>query len=98
MVPTTLYPQLSREMGVSFGGSRVIDDVGWDDVVGRLGAAGLSPALVRGIVSDFAPSLPEAVMDAAGELASGGFPQALQAGEAMVRGLLPRAKKIWPQS
>ncbi len=76
VVNTTIYPQLAREMGVSFGGSRVVDDVTADMIYERLGNAGLASYFVKQMCADMREELVPALEDAASELAESGFPEA----------------------
>lgn len=72
---TTMYPQLAREMGVSFGGSRVIDEVTVDMVLDRLSSIGVSKAMARGMFADMRAELVPALENAACSLSEEGFPQ-----------------------
>lgn len=75
VVNTTMYPQLVREMGVSFGGSRVIDEVTADMVLGRLSGIGVSKTMAKGMFADMRTELVSALENAARVLSEEGFPQ-----------------------
>ena len=75
VVNTTMYPQLAREMGVSFGGSRVIDEVAADMVLGRLSGIGVSKTMAKGMFADMRTELVPALENAARVLSEEGFPQ-----------------------
>ena len=75
VVNTTMYPQLAREMGVSFGGSRVIDEVTVDMVLGRLASIGVSKTMAKGMLADMRDEVIPALKDAAQSLSEEGFPQ-----------------------
>lgn len=72
---TTVFPGLSREMGVSFGGSRVIDEVDAHAVYSRLASIGVSQALAKGMAEDISAEVVPALRTAVDELAAEGFPQ-----------------------
>ncbi len=78
VVNTTRYERLKREMGVSFGGSRVIDDVMPEMIRGRLESIGIPGVIANGMFDDFAKELLPALEDAANGLSSEGFPEALE--------------------
>ena len=90
VVGTTIYPQLSREMGVSFGGNRVIDDVSAALVRDRLASIGVSCVMAKGIASDVCAELLSALRRAAEELSSEGFPQVNSVLEEMLPGVKQR--------
>ena len=75
VVNTTMHPQLAREMGVSFGGSRVIDEVTVDMVLGRLASIGVSKTMAKGMLADMRDEVIPALKDAAQSLSEEGFPQ-----------------------
>ncbi|MFR3924636.1 MAG: HipA domain-containing protein [Collinsella sp.] len=62
---TTIYPNLVREMGVSFGGSRKIDDVTRESVLRQMAEAGLPQGIVTGMINDTRSEVPDALRDAA---------------------------------
>lgn len=90
VVGTTIYPQLSREMGVSFGGNRVIDGVSAALVRDRLASIGVSRVMAKGIASDVCAELLSALRRAAEELSSEGFPQVNSVLEEMLPGVKQR--------
>ena len=62
-------------MGVSFGGSRVIDEVTADMVLGRLSDIGVSKTMAKGMFADMRTELVPALKNAAQALSEEGFPQ-----------------------
>lgn len=85
---TTVYPNLVREMGVSFGGSRKIDDVMRESVMEQMSEAGLPRGIVTGMIKDTRNEVPDALRDAARGLKEEGFPEA----EAMFDKIIPEVK------
>ena len=85
---TTLYPSLVREMGVSFGGSRKIDDVTRGSVISHMIEAGLPGGIVIGMINDTCNEVPDALRDAAHSLKEEGFPEA----EAMFEKIIPEVQ------
>lgn len=75
VVNTTMYPRLAREMGISFGGSRVIDEVTVDMVLSRLVGIGVSKTMIKGMFADMRNEVVPALKDAAQSLSEEGFPQ-----------------------
>lgn len=73
---TTLYPKLSREMGVSLSRSRRIDDVTVDDVKRLSTAAGIGESIVLGELEKLLAGFQEALEKAEGEIIAEGFPEA----------------------
>lgn len=94
VVDTTIYPQLVREMGVSFGGSRVIDDVDRSMVEERLATCGIPPFMRTSIIEDTVREVPAALADAADELMAEGFPQATEMLERMMPGVEERLARL----
>ena len=85
---TTVYPNLVREMGVSFGGSRKIDDVSRESVLRQMAEAGLPQGIVTGMINDTCSEVPDALRDAARSLKEEGFPEA----EAMFDKIIPEVQ------
>ena len=75
-VCTTVYPQLVREMGVSFGGSRRIDDVNREMVIECLSECGMPRGIAVGMISDTCNETLEALRSSAVSLKEEGFPEA----------------------
>lgn len=73
---TTLYPELSREMGVFLSRSRRIDDVTVDDVKRLSTAAGIGESIVLGELEKLLAGFQEALEKAEGEIIAEGFPEA----------------------
>ena len=94
VVDTTLYPNLVREMGVSFGGSRRIDDVGRADVLQRLASCGVAHQIAGFMVSDMVKETSDALEAAAARLVEEGFPAAERVLKQMLPGVRERAKRI----
>ncbi len=89
VVNTTMYPRLAREMGVSFGGSRVIDEVTVDMVFSRLAGIGVSRIMAKGMLADMCGEVIPALKDAAQSLSEEGFPQI----EDMLKGIMPGVER-----
>ena len=89
VVNTTMYPRLAREMGVSFGGSRVIDEVTVDMVFSRLAGIGVSRIMAKGMLADMRDEVIPALKDAAQSLSEEGFPQV----EDMLKGIMPGVER-----
>lgn len=85
---TTVYPSLVREMGISFGGSRKIDDVTRGSVMSHMVEAGLPEGIVNGMINDTCNEVPDALRDAARSLKEEGFPEA----EVMFEKIIPEVK------
>ena len=91
---TTVYPNLVREMGVSFGGSRRIDDVTRSMVFNQMSEAGLPEGIVTGMIADTCNEVPDALRDAARGLKEEGFPEAEKMFEKIIPGVRERLKRI----
>lgn len=76
-------------MGVSFGGSRVIDEVTVDMVFSRLAGIGVSKIMVKGMLADMRDEVIPALKDAAQSLSGEGFPQV----EDMLKGIMPGVER-----
>lgn len=74
---TTLYPELSREMGVSLSRSRRIDDVTVDDVKRLSTAAGIGESIVLGELEKLLAGFQEALEKAKGKSSLRDFPRRL---------------------
>lgn len=85
---TTVYPGLVREMGVSFGGSRKIDDVTRGSVMSQMIGAGLPGGIVAGMIADTCNEVPDALRDAARGLKEEGFSEA----EVMFEKIIPEVQ------
>lgn len=88
VLSTTVYPSLVREMGVSFGGSRKIDDVTRGSVMSQMIEAGLPGGIVAGMIADTCNEVPDALRDAARGLKEEGFPEA----EVMFEKIIPEVQ------
>lgn len=91
---TTVYPNLVREMGVSFGGSRKIDDVTRSMIFSQMGEAGLPKGIVTGMIADTCNEVPDALRDAAQGLKREGFPEAETMFEKIIPGVQERLERI----
>lgn len=91
---TTVYPKLVREMGVSFGGSRKIDDVTREMIIKQMGDAGLPRGIVNGMINDTCNEVPDALRDAARGLKEEGFPEAEEMFEKIIPGVKERLSRI----
>lgn len=94
VVCTTMYPKLVREMGVSFGGDRLIDNVDRAAVEVRLDSMGI-PAFVREtIIEDAVRDVPGTLERAAEDLVAEGFPQARDVLARMMQGVRSRLARL----
>lgn len=75
VVSTVAYPEIYKEMGVSFGGSRRIDEVTPALVEESLRRCGVPKRMALSNFQDLARRLPRAVEEGADKLARDGFPQ-----------------------
>ncbi len=76
VVCTTRYESLKREMGVSFGGSRVIDEATGEMLRERLLTIGIARSVAKGMYEAFEQELLPAMQTAANDLCFEGFPEA----------------------
>lgn len=85
---TTMYPELDKEMGVSFGGSRRIDQTTRDDVAATAKACGVGER--RGLMEldETIEAFPAALCSAVDAICDQGFDQAEKVGEQINKGFL----------
>lgn len=93
---TTVYPDLVREMGVSFGGSRKIDGVMRESVMEQMSEAGLPRGIVTGMIDDTRNEVPDALRDAARGLKEEGFPEAEAMFDKIIPEVITRLNRIAP--
>ena len=91
---TTVYPELDREMGVSFGGSRRIDNVRMEDVVATARSCGVGARYARDELEELIEAFPAALRGAAVAVAEEGFPQAVDVGGRIEEGFLGRRDSL----
>lgn len=94
VLDTTIFPKLSREMGVSFGGSRVIDDSDSKMISDRLSSIGVKGFVAASIFTDMKNELLPSLEKAAEEIADEGFPRAKDILEKMKPGIVERLNKL----
>lgn len=87
---TTMYPELDREMGVSFGRSRRIDDVRMEDVVATARSCGVGARFARDELGELVETFPAALRKAIEAVAEEGFPRAADVGRQIEEGFLER--------
>ena len=87
---TTIYPELDREMGVSFGRSRRIDDVRMEDVMATARSCGVSAQFARDELEELLEVFPSVLCKAAEAVAEEGFPRAVDVGRRIEEGFLER--------
>lgn len=87
---TTVYPELDREMGVSFGGSRRIDDVRAEDIVATARSCGVGARFARDELEELLEVFPSVLCMAAEAVAEEGFPRAADVGRQIEEGFLER--------
>lgn len=76
VLDTTIYESLPLEMGVSFGGSRRIDEATKGMVFDAFERAGIPKVVVKGAIDASVEELPACIERAAADLISEGFPEA----------------------
>lgn len=94
VVDTAIFPKLSREMGVSFGGNRIIDDVKSEMISERLSAIGVKGVVAGSMFSDMENELIPSLEKAAAEIADEGFPYAKEILEKMKPGIAERLDEL----
>lgn len=87
---TTVYPEIDREMGVSFGGSRRIDCVVRADVLRTARACGVGEKRGGMELDSLLEDFPSALDCAISGIAAEGFPEAENIGEKIMEGFLAR--------
>ncbi len=87
---TTVYPELDREMGVSFGRSRRIDDVRWEDIRETARACGVGVRFACDELEELTETFQAALRRAAEAVAEEGFLQAEDVGRRIGAGFLER--------
>ncbi len=78
---TTIYPELDREMGVSFGRSRRIDDVTHDDILATARSCGVGTKFANNELEELLETFPNALEKATETIGEEGFPQAEDLGK-----------------
>lgn len=91
---TTLYPELDREMGVSFGRSRRIDDVELDDVMATARSCGVGARFARNELEELTERFLPALSGAIEAVAKEGFPVAVDVGKRIGAGFKERRAKL----
>ncbi len=94
VLDTTIYESLPLEMGVSFGGSRRIDEVTKDTVFDAFDRAGVPKVVVKGAIDASIEELPACIEWAAADLASEGFPEAKAIAGKMLEGAHKRLEVL----
>lgn len=90
VLDTTIYESLPLEMGVSFGGSRRIDEVTKGMVFDAFERAGIPKVVVKGAIDASIEELPACIERAAADLISEGFPEAQTIADKMLEGAYKR--------
>ena len=94
VLDTTIYESLPLEMGVSFGGSRRIDEVTKGMVFDAFERAGIPKVVVKGAIDASIEELPACIERAAADLASEGFPGAKAIAGKMLEGAYKRLEVL----
>lgn len=94
VVSTVAYPNVYREMGVSFGGSRRIDEVTRELFSKSLSSCGIPEALGFGNFRALADAVPGAVEEEADALEKKGFPQVRKLLKSLLDGVSERSRKV----
>lgn len=87
---TTIYPNVDREMGVSFGRSRHIDTVTRNDVLATARACGVGQKFANNELDELLETFIPALEGAIEHLCAQGFKQAANTGEAIKEGFIER--------
>ena len=87
---TTVYPEIDREMGVSFGGSRCIDQVSRSDVAKTAKACGVGEKRGLAELDEMIERFPAALHSAVEAVIDQGFPQAEELGVRIEKGFTKR--------
>lgn len=94
VVSTVVYPAVYKEMGVSFGGSRRIDEVTRELFARSLSVCGIPEDLGFGNFLELAKAVPNAIEEEAAALEKKGFPQALTLVKPLLDGVAERSRKV----
>lgn len=87
---TTIYPEIDREMGVSFGGSRRIDCVERGDVLRTACACGVGDKRGGMELDSLLEEFPDALLCGIRRVVDQGFPEADEVGGRIMEGFLAR--------
>ena len=91
---TTVYPEVDREMGVSFGGSRRVDQVTRDEVAATAKACGVGVRRGFRELDETIESFPAALQAAVEAICNQGFGHAEEIGERIDKGFLQRRERM----
>lgn len=91
---TTLYPELSREMGVSLSRSRRIDDVTANDIKRLSTTAGMGESVILGELKKLLAGFQEALEKAEGEIIAEGFSEASRIAAHISEGFDDRTRRL----
>lgn len=94
VVSTVAYPEIYKEMGVSFGGSRRIDEVTPALIEGSLQRSGIPVRMAISNFRNLAKQLPEAVEEEADKLEKDGFPQVRKLIKPLLDGIAERSRVL----
>lgn len=94
VLDTTLYESIPREMGVSFGGTRKINEVRRDMVFDTLQKSGISRKLIDRAIREACLELPGCLREAASMLSDEGFPEARLVAKCMEPGMEQRLSRL----
>ena len=91
---TTIYPGIYKEMGVSFGGSRRIDEVTRTEILSMARRCGANVKLVESELDELLETFPRALRSAVEGICNLGFFQAEELGRQIEAGFMERRAKI----
>ena len=91
---TVIYPGLDKEMGVSFGRSRRIDEVTRDDVLVTARSCGTSAKLAENELDELMETFPGALQGAVESVCGRGFSQAEELGRRIEMSFLDRREHM----
>lgn len=94
VLDTTLYESIPREMGVSFGGTRKINEVRRDMVLDTLQKSGISRKIIENAIREACLELPGCLREAASMLSDEGFPEARLVAKCMEPGMEQRLSRL----
>lgn len=91
---TTIYPEIDREMGVSFGRSRRIDDVTREDILATARSCGVGIGFANDELEELLEKFPGALQRAIEAVCEQGFPEAEDVGLRIAESFMQRRRLL----
>lgn len=91
---TTIYPELAKEMGVSFGRSRRIDSVTREDIMATAKLCGVGEKFAMMDLQNLLEEFPSALEKTVATISEQGFPQAENLGGQIKEGFIERKSTL----